>query len=37
MRQNTDEAIFLSAKHDWLKWSLDKYGTHDLLSWLRSL
>jgi len=31
MRQNSDRVILPLDEHDWLKWSHDKFGTHDLL------
>jgi len=32
MRQNTAGVIFSLDEHDWLKWSHDNFGMHDLLS-----
>jgi len=32
--QSTAVVILPLAKHDWLKWSHDKFGTHDRLTWL---
>jgi len=37
MRQNIAGDILPSDEHDWLKWSHDNFGTHDLLSWPRRL
>jgi len=31
------ECVTCLAEHDWLKWSNEKFGTHDLLSWPWSL
>jgi len=30
--KETLQTVFPSTKHDWLNWSHDKFGTHDLLS-----
>jgi len=32
--KSTAGAIFPSAKYDWLKWSHDKFGMHDMLIWV---
>jgi len=34
MLQNIAGVIQSLDEHYWLKWSLDHFGTHDLLSWL---
>jgi len=34
VRQNTSSRVILPLdERDWLKWSHDNFGIHDLLSW----